>query len=315
VHPAETPPYVPARVFASSRGRRRFRRATDVFLLVPSLLGLGLLIAIYPPSAFERSLVRLFASLPGWLGPLWEILYDGLALVALLLVVVSLAGRRRAVLLQGVASVVLAGAITFAAARLALGDWPDLGDQLRLRVDASTFPLLRVALAATVILAVVPHLVRPLQGLVRWALALGLLGAVLVEAAPPSATLAAFLVSLTAATVVRLALGTSAGHPETEDVVAALAELGVAVDRLEPADRQPAGVFVARGVDASGHPLLVKVYGRDAYDSGARGARHAPRTPGGRPDARRRGRGRVVERGRTARVPGRIRPTGRPRDR
>jgi len=267
VRRAETPRYVPARLFASSRGRRRFRRATDVFLLVPSLLGLGLLIAVYPPSAFERALIRLLATLPGWLGPLWEILYDGEALVAILLVVVALAGRRYVVLLQAVASVVLAIAVTLVAARLAIGDWPDAGDVLRLRVDGSTFPLLRVALGATVILAVVPHLVRPLQRLVRWALALGLVGAVLVEAAPPSATLAAFLVALIAATAVRLAFGTSAGHPETDDVVAALAELGIDVDGLQPADRQPAGVFIARGADASGDPLLVKVYGRDAYDT------------------------------------------------
>ncbi|MCZ7589799.1 MAG: flippase-like domain-containing protein [Gaiella sp.] len=263
----ETARHVPARLFASSRGRRRFRRATDVFLLVPSLLGLGLVVATYPPSAFERSLIRLLATLPGWLGPLWELLYDGLALAAVVLVVAALVCRRSAVLLQAAAAVVLAIAITVAAARLAIGDWPDLGEQLRLRVDGSTFPLLRVALAATVILAVVPHLVRPLQRVTRWVLALGLVGAMLVEAAAPSATLAAFLVSLTAATAVRLALGTSAGHPETDDVVAALAGLGIEVARLEPADRQPAGVFVARGVDASDDPLLVKVYGRDAYDT------------------------------------------------
>src|SRR6187551_2913655 len=57
--PSPPPRHAPARVFASPRGQRRYRRATDVFVLVPSLLGLALLIAVYPPSAFERSLVRL----------------------------------------------------------------------------------------------------------------------------------------------------------------------------------------------------------------------------------------------------------------
>jgi uncharacterized membrane protein YbhN (UPF0104 family) len=254
-------------VFASSRGRRRYRRATDVFLLVPSLLGLALLIAVFPPSAFERSLIRLLASLPNWLDPLWEMLYDALGLLAVSLALLAVAARRPVVLAQAVGSVALAVAITFVSSRLAVGSWPDVDDLARLRVDEATFPVLRVALAATVVLAVVPHLVRPLQRLVRWVLLLGLAGGVLVEAAAPSGTLAALFVALVAATVVRLAFGSSAGHPEVDDVAASLRELGVEVGRLEPADRQPAGVFLARGVSQAGEPLLVKVYGRDAYDT------------------------------------------------
>lgn len=258
---------MPARVFASPRGQRRYRRATDVFVLVPSLVGLGVLIAVYPPSAFERSLIRLLASLPDWLDPLWEIVYDTLGLLVLALAVLALAGRRPAVLAQAALSVALAVAITVVSSRLAVERWPDLDDLARLRVDEATFPVLRVALAATVVLAVVPHLVRPLQRVVRWILLLGLLGGVLVEAAAPSGTLAALLVALVAATIVRLAFGTSAGHPEPDDVVAALRELGVELEQLEPADRQPAGVFVARGLSSAEEPLLVKVYGRDAYDT------------------------------------------------
>ena len=234
---------------------------------MPSLLGLALLIAVYPPSAFERSLVRLLASLPDWLDPLWEIVYDTLGLLALALAVLAVGGRRPAVLVQAALSVALGVAITVVSSRLAVGRWPDPDNLARLRVDEATFPVLRVALAATVVLAVVPHLVRPLQRAARWILLLGLLGGVLVEAAAPSGTLAALLVALVAATVVRLAFGTSAGHPEADDVTAALRELGIEVEQLEPADRQRAGVFVARGLSPSGEPLLVKVYGRDAYDT------------------------------------------------
>ena len=234
---------------------------------MPSLLGLALLIAVYPPSAFERSLVRLLASLPDWLDPLWEIVYDTLGLLALALAVLALGGRRPAVLVQAAVSVALGVAITVVSSRLAVGRWPDPDNLARLRVDEATFPVLRVALAATVVLAVVPHLVRPLQRAARWILLLGLLGGVLVEAAAPSGTLAALLVALVAATVVRLAFGTSAGHPEADDVTAALRELGIEVEQLEPADRQRAGVFVARGLSPGGEHLLVKVYGRDAYDT------------------------------------------------
>ena len=259
--------HVPARVFASSRGQPAFRRATDVFLLVPSLIGLALLIAVYPPSRFERSLIRFLATFPQWLDPLWDVFYDAFALLAVVLVVVAVVGRRHAVWLQALASVVAAVAITLVSARLALGHWPELESVLRLRVNDSTFPVLRVAASAATLLAVSPHLVRPLQTTVRWVLLVGVAGAVLAEAAPPSATLAAFLVSVVAATTVRLAFGTSAGHPEPDDVAAALRELGVPVEHLEPTARQPAGVFLARGVAADGGPLLVKVYGRDAYDT------------------------------------------------
>jgi glycosyltransferase 2 family protein len=265
--PSRAARHVPARVFASARRQRRYRRATDVFLLLPSLVGLALLIAVYPPSAFERSLIRLLDTLPDWLDPLWQVVYDGLGLLAVALGLAAIVGRRTGVLLQVLASVALAIAVTFVSARLAAGGWPEVDDLARLRVDESTFPVLRVALAATVVLAVVPHLVRPLQLTARWLLLLGLAGAVLVEAAAPSGIVAALLVSVVAATAVRLAFGTSAGHPETEDVVAALAELGIEVERLEPADRQPAGVFVARGRSRDGEALLVKVYGRDAYDT------------------------------------------------
>jgi hypothetical protein len=266
--PAPSPPPRPRpRVFSSSRGQPGFRRATDVFLLVPALVGLAVLIAAYPPSRFERSLARFLASFPHWLDPLWDIFYDTFGLLAIVLVVVAVASRRHAVWLQAVASVVAAAAATLVAARLALGHWPDVEDVLRLRADASTFPVLRVAMSAAIVLAVSPHLVRPLQTAVRWVLLLGIAGAVLAETAPPSATLAAFLVALVAATAVRLAFGTSAGHPEAEDVEAALRELGVPVEHLEATARQPAGVFLARGRGADGRPLLVKVYGRDAYDT------------------------------------------------
>ncbi len=85
--------------------------------------------------------------------------------------------------------------------------------------------------------------------------------------ATPGGTLAGFLVALVAAAGIRLAFGTSAGRPEVPFVAAALLELGVVVDGLTVAERQAAGVFALHGRDGDGNPLLVKVYGRDAYDT------------------------------------------------
>ena len=255
------------RLFSAERDQPRFRRATDVFLFVPALLGLALLVAAYPPSRFERSLIALLDSFPGPLDPIWAALYDMLAIWALVLVGVAIVARRHAVWLAALASVAVAVAVTLGSARLAFGHWPDLSDNLRLRVDDTTFPALRVAMCAAVILAVAPHLTRSVQRFGRWLLVLGTVAAALAESAPPSSTAAAFLIAVVAATAVRLTLGTSAGHPSSGDVVAALRELGAPVGRLEPAARQAAGVYVARAPGIDGRELLVKVYGRDAYDT------------------------------------------------
>ena len=74
-------------------------------------------------------------------------------------------------------------------------------------------------------------------------------------------------IALVAAAAVRLVSGTSAGRPTVGAVAGSLAELGVRGLKLEEAERQVAGVFHVRGVDDDGRPLLVKVYGRDAYDT------------------------------------------------
>lgn len=277
-HPAEPEkrplgiPLLPAmhlrrRIFATSRDQGRSRRASDVLVLIGALIGLAALIIAYPPSSTEVALIAFIDAIPGWLDPVWGLLEDGLALWAVLLVAAALVRRRHAVTLGALASLAVALGVSVCTFRLAVGDWPDSDYIVHLRVDDVTFPVLRVALCAAVILAAAPYVVRPLRVLSHWVLALGMLGTILAEAASPSATVAAFLVGAVASTAIRFAFGTSAGYPETADVVASLAELGVDVRNLQPAARQPAGVFIARGEGPNGEPLLVKVYGRDAYDT------------------------------------------------
>ena len=236
-----------------------------MLLLVPALLALVLLVAAYPPSAMERALQRFLHAVPRWLDPVWDLLYDVLGLWAILLVVTALLARRLVVAVHAVVSAAVAAALGVVVARIAMGDWPSLsafvGDDA-----AETFPVLLVGLCAAAILAATPFLVRPLQAFSRWTLLLGAAGAALASATP-GADLAALAVAVIAATGVRLIAGTSAGLPEPDDVRTDLAELGVAVARVEPAARRTAGAFVARAEDASGRQLHVKVYGRDAYDS------------------------------------------------
>jgi uncharacterized membrane protein YbhN (UPF0104 family) len=254
------------RIFVGSSKQPRFRRASDVLLLVPALVVLALLVAAYPPSGVERALQAFLDAVPGWLDPVWDLLYDLLGLWAILLVAAALLSRRVVVAVQALASAAVAAAVGMVASRIATGDWPGasafVGDDA-----AGTFPVLLVALCAAAILAASPFLVRPLQAFGRWTLLLGAAGAALASAATPGADLAALAVAVVSATSVRLLAGTSAGLPEPDDVRADLAELGVAATRVEPAARRTAGAFVVRAEDDGGRPLHVKVYGRDAYDS------------------------------------------------
>jgi uncharacterized membrane protein YbhN (UPF0104 family) len=254
-------------VYASPAGEPRARRATDVLLLGSSLLGLAALVVAYPPSRWERSLVAFLDSFPGWLDPVWGFLFGLVSLWAVLLVLAAAVRRRFALALEALGAVVLAVAIAIVSARLAGGHWPDLGKAIAGRSDSRVFPALRVTQAAAAIATVGPYLVRPLQTAGRWILALGFLGALFAAGAAPSGDLAGILIALVAAAGVRLAFGTSLGRPSLAHVGAALAELGVQAERLEPAERQVAGVFLVRGFDADGRRLYVKVYGRDAYDS------------------------------------------------
>ena len=66
--------------------------------------------------------------------------------------------------------------------------------------------------------------------------------------------------------IVHLVYGSPGGRPTESRIKLALAELGVFVDDLAPAAMQSAGVVLFEGSDRHG-PLLVKVYGRDAWDA------------------------------------------------
>jgi uncharacterized membrane protein YbhN (UPF0104 family) len=253
------------RFFAAPREQPRARRGTDVVLLVLALVGLGLAIAAYPPSALERSFETFLAALPGWLDPVWGFLADVLWLWALALIVVALARRRLVVAAQAVAALILAALLGLCAARLANGSWPQLGDTVFGAAGAPSFPRARVGEAMAAIVTVAPHLARPFRLFGRWLLILGLIGSAVITT--PLGMFGGATIAFAAAAAIRLAAGTSLGRPGLDDVKAGLAQLGVHARRLEEAERQVAGVFYVHGEDDEGNPLLVKVHGRDAYDT------------------------------------------------
>ena len=92
------------RPFAAPAGQARTRRATDLVVLVPALVGLTIAIAAYPPSSLELSLVRFLAAIPSWLDPMWAFVADLIWLWAIVLAVVALVSRRLFVVGQALAA-------------------------------------------------------------------------------------------------------------------------------------------------------------------------------------------------------------------
>ena len=198
---------------------------------------------------------------------MWGVLYDLLWLWAIVLVLAAVLWRQRVVALQALASLVVVTVVSVVVSRLAIGHWPDLGSAIEGASGSPPYPAMRVAQTGAVILVLAPHLVKPLRTTGRWILLLGIVAGMLTDTATTGGNLAAFLAALTAAATVRLAFGTSAGRPGLSQVADALNELGVDAKHLEAAERQSAGVVLFDAWDGSGEELLVKVYGRDAYDN------------------------------------------------
>src|SRR4029453_5769861 len=82
----------------------------------------------------------------------------------------------------------------------------------------------------------------------------------------PIGMVAAFAVGIGSAAIVHLLFGSPAGRLTLAQVAGALADLGVERPHLRQAPLEPRGVAIATGEAPDGRSLLVKVYGRDAWD-------------------------------------------------
>ena len=118
-----------------------------------------------------------------------------------------------------------------------------------------------------------PELVRPIHVAANWLLALAALGAVAIGAGLPSQVLGGLALGLGAGALVRLVLGSAAGIPSVERVLASLAALDVDVQDIRIALRQHVGAAEFVGHAPDHEPIKVRVLGRDAQDT-QRLARH-----------------------------------------
>ncbi|NUU19704.1 flippase-like domain-containing protein [Cellulomonas humilata] len=257
------------RVWSSAADAPRLRRPTDVLLLVTSLLALGLLALAAPgPTGADHALDAALARLEPLFGWLWSIVYAVLTLWAVGVVLLAAASRGRRLLLvdQLIASAVAFGAALGAGA-LAGTDPSLIVDGLVSSGPPVVYVATRVAIVTAVVVTASPHLARPWRYASRLVVGLGAVAAIGLHATNLIGASAAIAVGIAAAAVAHLVMGSPQGRLTDAQVQVALADLGVLATRVTAAPARVAAENVLVARTEQGTDLLVKVYGRDAWDS------------------------------------------------
>jgi uncharacterized membrane protein YbhN (UPF0104 family) len=257
-------PDLSIRFFSSAADAARARRPTDVVLFVGSALTLGLVSLFAPvPTAADGTISRLVKDLPGLFGWFWEAAHDLLFLWPIVLLVAAVVSSRRLSLLR---DQLLGGLFALGVTTLVAGGWTTMVHGLASSDGPPVYPAVRVALATALIVTTAPHLGRPVRRFGRWLMFLGSLAVVALGVALPLGVVSGLATGFGSAALVHLVFGSPGGLPSLDQVHAALDELGVEIADLREAELQPKGVALLRGESPQGHPLLVKVFGRDAWD-------------------------------------------------
>lgn len=256
------------RVFSSASDAPLARRPTDVVLLALALVTIGLLTLVAPgPSHLDAATQQFIQSLPGLFGWFWESAYDLLFIWAIVLIAVPIAARKRTRMLVGeLLAVGITVVVGTAVAGLAGVSGADSIRAIASSDPPARYPAMRLAIAVAVVVAASPHVSRPLRRIGRIVVLVGAAASIAVGVAAPSGIVAGFAVGAGAAALVHLLLGSPGGRLSLDQARLALADLGVHATDLRYAPLGPSGVALLLGRTADGRSILVKIYGRDAWD-------------------------------------------------
>jgi uncharacterized membrane protein YbhN (UPF0104 family) len=256
------------RLFSSASDAPRSRRPTDVVLLALAVLTVVVLTFPAPgPTTIDSLVTDLVKNLPGLFGWFWEISYDLLIAWALVLVAVAIfAHGRKRLLFDEVCAGALALGFALLAGWLAGTHWSDSLKAVGASGSPAVYLAVRLALATAVVVMASPYMARPLRYLGRAVVGLGAVAGIALGTSLPIGMVAAFAVGIGSAAIIHLLFGSPAGRLTLDQVADALAELGVEATRLRQAPLEPRGVAIATAEAPDGRSLLVKIYGRDAWD-------------------------------------------------
>jgi len=256
------------RIFSSASDAPRSRRPTDAIMLTLAVLGaIALSFPAPGPTAIDSDATNLVQQIPGLIGWFWEAAYALLLIWSLALLVLALfaPGRKRLFVYE-----VLAGALALGVAILVANvSGTDPSTSLRGMINSDSpaiYLATRVAVATAVIVTASPDLARPMRVIGRWLIGFGAVAAVGLGTSLPIGVAAGFLIGFGSAALVHLLVGSPGGRLTLDQVTEVLKELGVDATATRDAPLQPRGVALTFASTTDGRPLLVKIFGRDAWD-------------------------------------------------
>jgi uncharacterized membrane protein YbhN (UPF0104 family)/tRNA A-37 threonylcarbamoyl transferase component Bud32 len=219
------------------------------------------------PTSIDSLVTGLVRELPGLFGWFWELSYDLLITWTLVLIAFALfAHRRKRLLFEELLAGAVAVGCALVAGWLAGTDWSDSFKAVAASGSPPIYLAVRLALATAVVVAASPYMARPFRYLGRSVVGIGAAAGIALGTSLPIGMVAAFAVGIGSAAIVHLLFGSPAGRLTVDQIADALAELGVDATGLHPAPLEPRGVEIATAEAPDGRSLLVKVYGRDAWD-------------------------------------------------
>jgi uncharacterized membrane protein YbhN (UPF0104 family)/tRNA A-37 threonylcarbamoyl transferase component Bud32 len=219
------------------------------------------------PTSIDSLVTDLVQGLPGLFGWFWELSYDLLVTWTLVLLALALFARgRKRLLLDEVFAGGLAVGLALLAGWLAGTDWSESVKAVAASGAPPVYLAVRLALATAVVVVASPYMARPFRYLGRAVVGLGAVAGIALGTSLPIGMVAALAVGFGSAAVVHLLFGSPAGRLTLDQVADALDELGVEAGGLRQAPLEPRGVAVATAEAPDGRSLLVKIYGRDAWD-------------------------------------------------
>jgi len=252
------------RFFSSPSRAERARRPTDFVLLAGAFLVVVTAAILERNSASAGNAVAAFAqSLPGLFGWFWEICDVAIVIWMFVLLTASVVGRGRLGLLR---DQVVAAAIALSSGGLLTTEGVSVWSALTASGPSPVFPGLRLSMATAVVATTSPHLGRPIRRIGRWLIPLASVADIATGVATPVGIVVGLGLGYGAAALVHLLFGSPGGRPTVDDVAESLASLGADVRELHPAALAARGVASMEATTSEDRPLLVKVYGRDAWD-------------------------------------------------
>jgi uncharacterized membrane protein YbhN (UPF0104 family) len=252
--------------WSSAADAPRLRRPSDIALLVISVVVLLLLLVPAPgPTTLDKAVASFLSSLPGTFGWLWETFYaTALAWALVLMAAAALTRHRRIVLVEQLVGMVLALGIGGVMAVVNGSTWGDVWNALITHSSDTVFPAIRLCVVAAVVSVSAVHLARPHRRVGLWVTLLGAAGALALQIDSLLGATAGLVLGVAAGAAVHLSFGSPGGHAPIELLRDELSDLGIESADLQYVNEDRA--VVARGTQADGSTVRVRVYGRDAWE-------------------------------------------------